>query len=224
MAKQKKNSNYVTEKTTAAKAERDAAKIKEQNDKKVKTIAIVVAASVAFVALLIGILFIAGAFDYQPEGTYDASVTFDDGSSLHIELYGHDAPVTFEHFKKLCNEGHFNGRGAHTLLDGSLFFGIEVDGAKGIKGEFSKNGVDNKVPMKKGVICMARGDEYDSAYGQFFILTKNNSSLEGNYAAFGRITNLEALDKLLESIEVAEDGSVTSSPKITGISFHAAHH
>ena len=223
MAKQKKNSNYVTEKTAAAKAERDAAKLKELRDKKLKIIAISIAASVALIALIVGILFATGAFDYNPDPTYHATVNFDDGSSLHIELYGNDAPETVKHFRKLCEEGHFNGRTAHSLLDGSLYFGTEISGATGIKGEFSDNGVENKIPMKKGVVCMARGSEYDSAYGQFFVLTQNNSDIKGQYAAFGRITELEGLESLLDKITVDANGVVTGSPKITGVSLHAAH-
>ncbi len=223
MAKQKKNSNYVTEKTVAAKAERDAAKLKEEKDKRVKIIAISVGASVALIALIVGILFATGAFDYKPEPTYHATFSFDDGNSLHIELYGNDAPETVKHFRKLCDDGHFNGRTAHSLLDGSLYIGADVSGATGIKGEFSDNGVENNIPMKKGVVCMARGDDYNSAYGHFFILTKNNSSLKGQYAAFGRITDLDGLNSLLEKIVITEDGTISGSPKITGVSLHAAH-
>ena len=224
MSKTKKNSNYVTEKTVAAQAEKNAAKLKEQKDKRVKIIAISVAASIAFIALIIGILFATGAFDYSPEATYHATFNFDDGSSLHIELYGHDAPETVKHFIKLCEDGHFNGREAHTFLNNCLYIGKEVAGSTGIKGEFSSNGVDNKIPMKKGVVCMARGSDYDSAYGQFFILTKNNSSLKGEYAAFGKITDTTALNELLNKILLTEDGTITGSPKITGVSLHEAHH
>ena len=77
--------------------------------------------------------------------------------------------------------------------------------------------------MKKGVVAMARGESSDSAYGQFFILTKNNSSLSGKYAAFGKITDLEVLNKLLKDINVAADGSVENAPTIKSISFHDSH-
>ncbi|MBQ8413639.1 MAG: peptidylprolyl isomerase [Clostridia bacterium] len=223
MAKQKKNSNYVTEKTVAAKAERDAAKIKEEKDRKTKILAISIGSAVAAIALIVGLLFAFGAFEYKPEPTYHATFNFDNGSSLHIELYGNDAPETVKHFRKLCEDGHFDGRSANSLIDELLYFGKDVEGVEGIKGEFADNGVENKIPMKKGVLCMARGSEYNSAYGQFFVLTKNNSSLKGQYAAFGRITELDGLENLLDSITVSDDGKVTESPKITGVSLHAAH-
>lgn len=225
MAKQKKNSNYVTEKTAKAKAEREAARLKEKKDKTIKLVAIWAGGAVALVALIVGILFAVGAFDYDPEPTYHATFTFDNGSSLHIELYGEDAPETVKHFRELCDDGYFDGRTAHSVLNGAIYLGSEeADGGdKGIKGEFSDNGYENKIPMKKGVVCMARGEDNDSAYGQFFVLTKNNSGLKGQYAAFGKVTDLDALEELSKEFEVSEDGVVSGSPKITGVSLHAAH-
>ena len=223
MAKQKKNSNYVTERTTAAKAEREATKIKEKKEKTIKIVAISVGSAAVVIGLIIGLLAALGAFNYDPDPTYHATFSFDNGSSLHIELYGHDAPKTVEHFVKLCEQGHFNGRSAHSLINGELFVGIEVANSSGIKGEFSNNGFENKIPMKKGVVCMARGEDPDSAYGQFFILTKNDSSLKGDYASFGKITDLAALDTLLDSITVNDEGRVTNAPKITNVSLHEAH-
>lgn len=225
MAKQKKNSNYVTEKTAAAKAELEAAKAKELKDKKVKTLLLAIGIPVLVIALIVGILILTGAFDYDPHPTYHATVSLDNGTQLHIELYGNDAPDTVKSFTKLCQENYFNGRSILSLVDGSLYIGNEAaDGGKdGIKGEFESNGFDNKIPMKKGVVCMARGEGKNTAYGQFFILTKNNSSLKGEYAAFGRMTDTKALDSLIKSLTVNEDGSIANAPKITGISLHAAH-
>lgn len=223
MAKQKKNSNYVTEKTVAAKAEREAEKLKAKKEKTIKIVVISVAASLAFIGLILGLLIGLGAFDYTAEPTYHASFTFDNGSTLHIELYGNDAPETVKHFVKLCQDGHFNGLTAHSLIDGELFVGEEVVGASGIKGEFSNNGFKNKIPMKKGVVCMARGSDPNSAYGQFFVLSKNDSSLKGEYAAFGKITDTTALDSLLKSITTDDNGRVQSAPKITNVSLHEAH-
>ena len=223
MAKQKKNSNYVTEKTAAAKAEREAAKIKEKKEKTIKIVAISVGSAVLVIGLIIGLLAALGAFSYDPDPTYHATFSFDNGSSLHIELYGNDAPETVKHFIKLCQDGHFNGRSAHSLINGEMFIGMEVADSKGIKGEFSSNGIENKIPMKKGVVCMARGEDPNSAYGQFFILTKNDSSLKGEYAAFGKITDTTALDAMLDAITVNEDGRIEGAPKITNVSLHEAH-
>lgn len=226
MAKQKKNSNYVTEKTTAAKAEREAAKIKEKKQKNIKIIAICAAAFIAFVALIFGILAAAGVFSYHPEATYHATFNFDNGSSLHIELYGNDAPKTVENFIDLCESGYFEGHTARNFLENMLYLGSSTadGGDKGIKGEFSANGFDNKIPMKKGVVCLDRGEDYNSGYGRFFVLTKNNSKLSGQYAAFGKITDMDALEDLLDDCNIYATGVISESPKITSVSLHAAHH
>ena len=226
MAKKKKNSNYVTEKTIAAKEQKAEQKLKEKKAKTVKIVAISVGAVLAFAAIIVGILLGVGAFDYDPDPTYHATFTFDSGESLHIELYGNDAPETVKHFTKLCESGYYDGRSAHTLINSLLYVGM-VDagnGESGIKGEFELNGFKNKIPMKKGTVCMARGESYDSAYGQFFVLTKNKSSLKGEYAAFGSVTNLDVLETLVDRIEVDENGRVTNAPVITGVSLHEAHH
>ena len=225
MAKQKKNANYVTDKTTAAKAAKEAAKEKEKQKKNIKLAVTISAIAVGCIALIVGFLAIVGVFSYTPEATNHASVLLSNGQSFHIELYGHDAPKTVEHFVELCEDGYFTNKSLHTLTDGLLYGGSDkADGGKnGIKGEFADNGVENKVKMKKGVIAMARGESGDSAYGQFFFLTKNNSDLEGKYAAFGKITDLDALDTLLKSISVSADGSVENAPTIKSISFHDSH-
>ena len=226
MAKQKKNSNYVTEKTAAAKAEREAAKVKEKQQKNIKIIAICVAAALVFVGAVLGILAAVGAFEYDPEPTYHATVNFDNGSALHIELYGNDAPKTVEHFIDLCEKGYFEGLSARKFLDEMLYIGSSTadGGSKGVKGEFSSNGVENKIPMKKGTVCLARGEGNDSGYGQFFVLTKNNSKLSGNYAAFGKITDIEAVSELISDCEIADSGVINDSPKILSVSLHEAHH
>ena len=226
MAKKKKNSNYVTDKTLAVKAEKEELEIKKQKAKTTKIVIISVVCALALIGIVVGFLFGVGAFEYQPEGTVDAQVTFDNGMSLHIQLYGKDAPQTTAHFTKLCKEGYFNGRSAHTFLEGLLYLGAEnADGGdKGVNGEFSANGVANKIPMKKGTVCMARGEGKNSGHGQFFILSENDSSLMGEYAAFGRVTDLSNLEALIESIKVDANGKVIDAPKIVSISTHDSHH
>lgn len=228
MAKQKKNSNYQTEKSIAEKAKKEEQKLKEKQAKTVKLVAICAGAVVALVAIVLGILLAVGAFDYSPEPTYHATLTVENYGSLHIELYGNDAPETVENFIDLAESGYFDGMSLHTFAEGLLYAGSENadGGSKGIKGEFESNGFENKIPMKKGVVCMARGEGNDSAYGQFFILTKNNSDLKGDYAAFGKVTEFDALKDILKDIEVGSDGKIDadSAPKILSVSLHEAHH
>lgn len=223
MAKQKKNSNYVTEKTIAAKAQKEEELKKKEQSKKNTKIVIAVSIIVGTLLLLFAILLVGGVFDYAPEGTYDVTLSFNNGKSLHIELYGNDAPQTVAHFIEMCNKGKFDEKTAHTLIEGLLYIGdTKADGgSSGIKGEFKSNGVDNKIPMKKGTLCMARGEGKDSAYGQFFVLTERNNDLMGEYAAFGRITDYSQLDALIDSITVDANGNITNAPMIVNVNAHS---
>lgn len=218
MAQKKKN--------TKNSAEKQAAKEKAAREKNLKLAAYIAAGVAVFVGLFFGILALSGVFSYTPEATNHASVLLDNGYTLHIELYGKDADVTVNNFLSLCQNGYLEGKTLHTVKDGRLYGGsLLADGGKnGIKGEFLSNGIKNKVPMEKGTIVMARGENYDSAYGQFFILTEDEPELEGEYAAFGKITDLEILEKIMKDVKVDEHGIVKSAPKILTVSLHDAHH
>ena len=112
------------------------------------------------------------------------------------------------------------------FTDGLLYFGGEnADcGSDGIKGEFSENGVTNKIPTKKGYVILNRGSDFDSGYGQFGILTKNNSSLSGKYAVFGRVTDMSVIDNMIKSLEVNSNGHISeaTAPRITLVSVHSS--
>ena len=74
--------------------------------------------------------------------------------------------------------------------------------SKNIKGEFPANGVKNKISHTRGVISMARGDDYDSASSQFFIVQEDSIYLDGKYAAFGRVTKgIEIVDEICKDIK-----------------------
>lgn len=225
MAKQKKNSNYVTDKNISKKEALEEQKRKEQTMKNFKPVAIIAGSVIGVVVILLVVLYACGVFNYYPEATLDANIVFNDGTSLHFELYGNDAPKTVNHFKTLASNGYFRNKEAHTFLNGLLYFGdLNADGdKKGIDGEFDANGFKNKIKMEEGVICLARGEDNDSGYGQFFILTKDSPKLKGDYAAFGKITNPEALEKLIDSIQVDKNGNVIKAPVISYIEVHAPH-
>ena len=228
MAKQKKNSNYNTEKRRAAEEQKAEQKRIEKQQKTIKTVAIWAGGTLAVMAIILGTLFAIGMFDYTPEVTYHASFSFSDGSTVHIELYGNDAPETVKSFIDLCESKYFNGMTVRELIGGMMTVGsINADGGdKGIKGEFSQNGVDNKVPMKKGTVILNRGLTYDSGYGQFCILTENKPEFMGKYAAFGRVTDMSVVENMIKKLSVGANGAVdeSSAPRITGVSLHEAHH
>ena len=126
----------------------------------------------------------------QTEGYTAGNWILMDYGDIIVVLRADVAPKTVENFVSLCNGTFLRGKSAHTLVNGMLYFGATAadGGASGIKGEFSENGLDNKVKMEKGTICIARGKGYDSGYRQFFILTEDAPELQGKYAAFGKIT------------------------------------
>ena len=137
--------------------------------------------------------------------------------SLHVDLYGNDAPATVAHFRSLVESKYYAGKGSTAIIGGSVYFGDVETGKPAIKGEFKANGVENKVPIQVGSLVMARGDEYDSAYGRFFIVTEDTdiSALKGNYAVFGRVT--EGMDKLMEMLDAITpnaDGTIPESQQI----------
>ncbi len=132
-------------------------------------------------------------------------ITMNDGSVMKGELYPDLAPITVENFKKLANSGFYNGLIFHRVIDGCMIQGggydknMQEKEAEAIKGEFIANGILNGLLHEKGVISMARTNDSDSASSQFFIMDETTPTLDGMYAAFGRITEgLDVVNKISE--------------------------
>ena len=228
MAKKKKNNNYVTDKKAAEKLNKEEEARLKKKQEMIKTIVIASVSVIAALGLIFGMLFALGAFDYQPTGTYDVLITIEDYGSLHVELYGDDAPETVKHFLELANDGYYDGKPIFKLLDDLAYAGDvkAVNAEKGIKGEFSENGFENKVSHTRGVLSMARGEDPNSAYGQFFIVRKNSTELDGKYAAFGYVTSgMEIIDHIFKDLDTDGDGMISEAdqPIISGITSHASH-
>ncbi len=124
-----------------------------------------------------------------------------------IELYEGYAPLTVQNFVSLVKKGFYDGLTFHRIINGFMIQGGDPngdssgDGPNTVKGEFSSNGFDNPLKHERGVISMARSNDKDSASCQFFIVHQtsdnNTQSLDGNYAAFGRvIEGMEIIDKI----------------------------
>lgn len=138
----------------------------------------------------------------------DFTIEMQDGSLMKGELYPDVAPITVENFVKLCNENFYEGLIFHRVISGFMIQGgafteelysgnMNQKSADSIKGEFKANGVENNLKHERGVISMARTNQPNSASSQFFIMHQNSPSLDGNYAAFGKITEgLEVIDKI----------------------------
>ena len=125
------------------------------------------------------------------------------GDVIKAELYPDVAPITVENFVNLINENFFDGLIFHRVIRGFMIQGggYDVNGnhkdAASIKGEFNANGVTNNLKHTRGVLSMARTMFPNSASSQFFIMHENAPHLDGQYAAFGMVTEgIEAVDKI----------------------------
>lgn len=134
-------------------------------------------------------------------------IEMDNGDKMVFELYPQYAPETVNNFIKLAESGFYDGLTFHRIVKGFMIQGGDPkgDGTGGadqtIKGEFVSNGfTQNTLSHTKGVISMARSQEYNSASSQFFIMNNDEPGLDGNYAAFGKLIEGEdVLDKLSDT-------------------------
>lgn len=131
------------------------------------------------------------------------TITMENGDVMKGELYPDIAPITVENFVKLIKEGFYDGLTFHRIIPGFMIQGgcPQGTGTGGpgysIKGEFSGNGVTNNLKHTKGILSMARSMMPDSAGSQFFIMHETSPHLDGQYAAFGKITEgLDIVDKI----------------------------
>lgn len=135
-----------------------------------------------------------------------------DYGTIQVELDRENAPITVENFLNLIEDKFYDNLTFHRIIKGFMIQGGDPKGngtggsKKTIKGEFSANGIDNKLSHIRGTISMARSEEYDSASSQFFIMHEDNLGLDGNYAAFGKvISGMEVVDKIAENTKVEDD-------------------
>lgn len=227
MAKKKKNSNYVTEKTIEAKRKQLEEKRRKRKKQIIFAVIIPVLSLLLIAGAVLGIAYASGAFEYTPEVTYHAAIEIENYGTLHVELYGNDAPITVNNFIRLAGTGYFDGTSFHKIIDNLMYAGtLNAGRLDGIKGEFSENGVENKISHIRGTLSMSRSSDFDTAYSQFFVVRKTDRSLDGSYAAFGRITDgMDIIDKIYSDASVSETGEVdaASAAKIKSITLHASH-
>lgn len=129
--------------------------------------------------------------------------TMENGDVFKAELYPEIAPNTVNNFISLINKKFYDGIIFHRVIFGFMIqggcpLGMGYGGpGYSIKGEFSQNGFKNDLKHTPGVLSMARAMDPNSAGSQFFIMHKNSPHLDGQYAAFGKITEgLEIIDKI----------------------------
>ena len=129
-------------------------------------------------------------------------IEMENGGIIKLELYPDIAPITVENFVNLVNEGFYDGLIFHRVIKGFMIQGGDPEGTgnggsgKTIKGEFALNGVDNPISHVRGVVSMGRkGNGYNTGSSHFFICHADKPSLDGRYAAFGRVyAGMEVVD------------------------------
>ena len=146
-------------------------------------------------------------------------ITVKEYGTIEVALDEEAAPLTVENFLKLTEEGFYDGLTFHRIIDGFMIQGGDPKGNgtggsdETIKGEFSENGVENPLSHTRGAISMARSQDYDSASSQFFIVQDDSTYLDGQYAAFGYVTEgMDVVDKICEDVSV-EDQNGTVLPE-----------
>lgn len=136
-------------------------------------------------------------------GKRNIEIKVKDYGVIKAELDADTAPITVTNFIDLVNNKFYDGLTFHRIIEGFMIQGGDPDanGTGGseqtITGEFIANGIPNDISHVRGVISMARADDYNSASSQFFIMHKDNKGLDSYYAAFGHVTSgMDVVDKI----------------------------
>ena len=144
------------------------------------------------------------------------TIEMENGSIMKAELYPEVAPNSVNNFISLIRQGFYDGLIFHRCIPGFMIQGGCPQGTGmggpgySIRGEFSQNGFQNDLAHDRGVLSMARAMDPDSAGSQFFIMVDAAPHLDGQYAAFGRIT--EDVEAAVEISRVPRDMS-SDKPK-----------
>lgn len=150
-------------------------------------------------------------------GKHHVEIVVKNYGTIALELDADVAPITVENFANLVNEGFYNGLTFHRIISGFMIQGGDPLGngtggsSKTIKGEFASNGVKNSISHVRGTISMARSSMPNSASSQFFIVHKDSTFLDGQYAAFGTVTSgMEVVDKICDETAVEDDNGTVA--------------
>lgn len=150
-------------------------------------------------------------------------ITMENGKTIRIELDAEAAPITVENFTKLVKQGFYDGLTFHRIIPGFMIQGGCPDGTGMggpgycIKGEFFFNGVKNELKHKRGVLSMARSSSPNSAGSQFFIMHQDAKHLDGQYAAFGKVTSGMDVVDAIASTKTGPNDRPVAEQKIASI-------
>ena len=157
--------------------------------------------------------------DYS-RGTHHATLEIADYGTVKLELFATNAPKTVANFAKLVNEGFYDGLTFHRIIKGFMMQGGDPNGdgtggsGETVEGEFSSNGHPNPISHTRGTISMARSSAPNSASSQFFIMQEDSVNLDGNYAAFGHVTDgMDVVDAICNSAEPTDSNGTIAKDK-----------
>jgi peptidyl-prolyl cis-trans isomerase B (cyclophilin B) len=139
-------------------------------------------------------------------------IEMENGKTIKAQLCADSAPLTVENFLALIEQGFYDGLVFHRVIKGFMIQGGCPQGTgtggpgHAIRGEFSANGVDNRLCHTRGVLSMARSSNPNSAGSQFFIVHQDAPHLDGQYAAFGRVVEgMDVVDEIANTPTDAQD-------------------
>lgn len=151
-------------------------------------------------------------------GKHHAKITVKDYGTIEVELDADQAPITVTNFAKLVQKGFYDGLTFHRIISGFMIQGGDPEGTgmggsdETIKGEFSSNGVENSIKHTRGTISMARSQDPDSASSQFFIVQSDSTYLDGQYAAFGHVTEgMDIVDQICKDAKPTDNNGTISA-------------
>ena len=160
-------------------------------------------------------------------GTHHATIEVESYGTIKLELDADVAPITVANFAKLAGEGFYDGLTFHRIIEGFMVQGGDPNGNgtggsdETIEGEFDANGHPNSISHVRGTISMARSQAYNSASSQFFIMQADTPSLDGQYAAFGHVTEgIEVVDAMCEAAKPTDNnGTIAAAdqPRMTSV-------
>ena len=176
-----------------------------------KSILVVIA--ILFFTIICG--YLTGKNDSSTEeyisGKYNIKIKIKDYGTIDATLDADVAPITVTNFVDLVKSGYYTGLKFHRITDGFMMQGGAGNSRNTIKGEFSSNGITNNISHVRGTISMARSSDPDSASTQFFIVQSDSTYLDGNYAAFGTVTNgMDVVDKVCKNVDVEDNNGTVA--------------
>ncbi len=158
---------------------------------------------------------------------YFADIAVEDYGTITVQLDSTAAPITVNNFVTLAKSDFYNGLTFHRIMEGFMMQGGDPKGDgtggsdKDIIGEFSQNGHNNPISHKRGVISMARSNDPNSASSQFFIVHQDSTFLDGQYAAFGYVTQgMDIVDTICTTAKpIDNNGTIPkeAQPVITSV-------